>query len=230
MKKLLLFIALLSNVTVFGQYGLQVIVKPMVPSVNDSVFCIINTLPISGDCKYALEKKEINGSKITIDASFDSGCKCMNDGMHDTIPLGKLPEGKYTISFTVTDKNTTNLRSEDNICIVPFQVIDFSTFEVIELATSVNQKSSTPDAVLYQNTPNPFSAKTELKYSVPESAEKAVINVYALNGNMLLSKPITQTGSGGITVNGSELEAGTYIYTLLVNGVEVDSKRMILTK
>ncbi len=45
---------------------------------------------------------------------------------------------------------------------------------------------------------------------------------------MLLSKPLTQTSNGSITISGSELEAGMYIYTLAISGVEVDSKRMIL--
>lgn len=45
---------------------------------------------------------------------------------------------------------------------------------------------------------------------------------------MLLSKPLTKTGNGSITISGSELEAGMYIYTLAIGGVEVDSKRMIL--
>lgn len=33
----------------------------------------------------------------------------------------------------------------------------------------------------------------------------AVLYVFSLNGNMLLSKPITQTGNGSITISGSEL-------------------------
>ena len=45
---------------------------------------------------------------------------------------------------------------------------------------------------------------------------------------MLLSKPLTKTGNGSITISGSELEAGMYIYTQAIGGVEVDSKRMIL--
>ena len=99
--------------------------------------------------------------------------------------------------------------------------------------TTVTGFSSMPaviKAVLYQNSPNPFSNQTEIKYNLPENAENAAINVYSLNGNMLLSKPITQTGNGSITINGNELEAGTYIYTLSVDGVEVDSKRMVVVK
>ncbi|MBR2194628.1 MAG: T9SS type A sorting domain-containing protein [Salinivirgaceae bacterium] len=71
--------------------------------------------------------------------------------------------------------------------------------------------------------------EAEIKYFIPENAGNAVLYVFSLNGNMLLSKPLTQTGNGSITISGSELEAGMYIYTLAVNGIEADSKRMIIT-
>lgn len=93
----------------------------------------------------------------------------------------------------------------------------------------LNEADVTTNAFLFQNTPNPFSTQTEIKYFVPEDAENAVLYVFSLNGNMLLSKPITQTGNGSIIISGSELEAGMYVYTLAIGGVEVDSKRMILT-
>ena len=93
--------------------------------------------------------------------------------------------------------------------------------ESIETETSTN-------AFLFQNTPNPFTAETEIKYFVPVNADNAVIYVFSLNGNLLLTKPITQLGNGSIIINGNELEAGMYIYTLAVDGQEVDSKRMIL--
>ena len=52
--------------------------------------------------------------------------------------------------------------------------------------------------------------------------------MYSLNGNLLLTKPITQLGNGSVIINGNELEAGMYIYTLTVDGQEIDSKRMII--
>ena len=98
-----------------------------------------------------------------------------------------------------------------------------------EISEPTEEEDVITNAFLFQNTPNPFSTQTEIKYFVPENAVNAVLYVFSLNGNMLLSKPITQTGNGSITISGSELEAGMYIYTLAVNGIEADSKRMILT-
>jgi hypothetical protein len=83
---------------------------------------------------------------------------------------------------------------------------------------------------LFQNVPNPFDIETEIKYFISEISENAILYVFNLQGILKLQKPIYQKGEGSITIYGSELEAGMYIYTLVVNGKEVDSKRMILTK
>ena len=97
-------------------------------------------------------------------------------------------------------------------------------------ATDIKQtKTTNNSSFLFQNTPNPFSTQTEIRYYLPENTENACIYVFSLNGNMLLSKPLTETGNGSITISNNELEAGMYIYTLVIDGVEVDSKRMILT-
>jgi len=46
----------------------------------------------------------------------------------------------------------------------------------------------------------------------------------------LMSFPIIQIGFNIITVYASALPAGMYLYTLVVDGVIIDTKRMILTK
>ena len=85
-------------------------------------------------------------------------------------------------------------------------------------------------AILYQNTPNPFTSNTEITCYLPEDTRNAVIYIYNLQGVELNSYPLTQTGLNAIIVNGSMLPAGMYLYTLVVNNAIVDTKRMILTK
>ncbi len=97
-------------------------------------------------------------------------------------------------------------------------------------ATLINQVVGPGSAFLFQNTPNPFSHETEIKYYVPENADNAVLYVFSLQGNMLLTKQISQLGNGSITISASELQPGMYIYTLAVDGQEADSKRMIITE
>ena len=56
-----------------------------------------------------------------------------------------------------------------------------------------------------------------------------MIAVLDLNGKMLLQFPNLR-GASQVTINGSSLQAGMYLYTLVVNGEEIITKKMILTK
>ncbi len=85
-------------------------------------------------------------------------------------------------------------------------------------------------ATLSQNVPNPFNQTTEIGYFLPETTQKAVLYIYNMNGLQLKSIPIQNTGNGSVTINGSEFQPGMYIYTLVADGHEIDTKRMILTQ
>lgn len=85
-------------------------------------------------------------------------------------------------------------------------------------------------AKLYQNAPNPFSEETAIEYYVPTDAKSASLYVFNLTGEMLQSLPISSFGHGSVMISGSTLQAGMYVYSLVVDGQMVDTKRMILTK
>jgi hypothetical protein len=95
---------------------------------------------------------------------------------------------------------------------------------------SSNSDNNLPKAILYQNSPNPFSVCTEVKYYIPEDTKNAIIYISNLQGGLIAQKTLFSTGDGSIEINGSELKAGMYIYTLVVDGKEIDTKRMILTE
>ena len=85
-------------------------------------------------------------------------------------------------------------------------------------------------AELYQNSPNPFSSTTVIEYYVPDEATSAELFVFNLNGELLQTYPVEPLGHGAVTINGSTLSAGMYVYTLVVDNQIADTKRMILTK
>jgi hypothetical protein len=106
--------------------------------------------------------------------------------------------------------------------------------ETIEaLKNGTKEGGSVPDgsvvASLSQNRPNPFRTSTVVSCVLPDDVSSAFLCVYDLNGNQKLRNNITERGNVDITIEGNTLTAGMYIYTLIADGVEIDSKRMILT-
>lgn len=83
---------------------------------------------------------------------------------------------------------------------------------------------------LYQNRPNPFSTSTTISMSLRSDVAQAVLYIFDMQGALLKTVPVNDRGNVSITINGGELNAGMYIYSLVADGNEIASKRMILTK
>lgn len=90
--------------------------------------------------------------------------------------------------------------------------------------------NKTTIAQLKQNVPNPFSQSTQISFTISALSQNAMLNIYNMQGTEIKSYPITRTGEQSVTINGSELNPGMYMYTLIVDGQEIDTKRMILTR
>ena len=86
------------------------------------------------------------------------------------------------------------------------------------------------DAVLFQNTPNPFTETTQIRMNLPVGTTNAQIIIFNLEGKHLKSYPIQGEGDVSVTIQANELEAGMYIYSLVANNKVVSTKQMILTK
>ena len=84
-------------------------------------------------------------------------------------------------------------------------------------------------AELFQNAPNPFNTTTTIRYQLPLSVNQAFLNVYDMNGKQIKSFKVN-TGQGQIRFEPQALAAGMYIYTLIADGKEIATKRMILTQ
>jgi len=83
---------------------------------------------------------------------------------------------------------------------------------------------------LYQNSPNPFNKITTFGYDLPLDTHEASIHIYDLNGTEFVAFPIDTFGRGELTIDGGTLHAGMYLYSLIADGMLVDTKQMILTK
>ena len=86
------------------------------------------------------------------------------------------------------------------------------------------------EATLAQNRPNPFSATTVIECYLPSTVADASVYVYDLQGKQLLHLPVADRGNTSVTVEARRLGAGMYVYALIADGREIDSKRMIITE
>ena len=94
------------------------------------------------------------------------------------------------------------------------------------------QESNTESiaATLHQNTPNPFTEATTISYVIPLEVQQASIYIYNMLGEQLGKYDISVFGDGNVTISANELYAGTFLYSLVVDGKLIDTKQMILTQ
>ena len=105
--------------------------------------------------------------------------------------------------------------------------------DAIRKAQSYTTDIASIDAIvtaLYQNKPNPFSERTNIRVDIAENVTTATLYIYNMNGEQITEYPITERGATSITIDGGSLSAGMYLYTLIADGQVIDTKRMILTK
>lgn len=92
-----------------------------------------------------------------------------------------------------------------------------------------NEKMALKKNVLYQNMPNPFKEQTTIQFELTNDVKDAAICVFDMQGKMLLNKPIS-SGMESISINSHELGKGIFLYSLIVNGQEIDTKKMVISK
>lgn len=97
--------------------------------------------------------------------------------------------------------------------------------------TSIDESASEVDMVrMDQNKPNPFSESTVITLNIPEKTQKANIFIYDMSGKQVQAIPVNERGETNITVYASDLSAGMYIYTLVVDGKVVVTRKMIVSE
>ena len=97
--------------------------------------------------------------------------------------------------------------------------------------TGIEETVSDVDMVrMDQNKPNPFSESTVITLNIPEQTQKASIIIYDMSGKQVQNIAVNERGETNITVYASDLTAGMYIYTLVVDGKVNVTRRMIVSQ
>jgi hypothetical protein len=84
------------------------------------------------------------------------------------------------------------------------------------------------DAItLGQNIPNPFDEETVISYFIPDNVLQAEISFYNFKGKLIKKVPLAGRGEGDLTVHASGLSNGTYTYSIIADGIVIDTKKMV---
>jgi hypothetical protein len=103
-----------------------------------------------------------------------------------------------------------------------------------ELILALKNGSTSPvtitSAYLNQNTPNPVSGSTTIRYHIPEQSTSARLTLTNAKGQVIKTINLNNRGAGQLSLATSSMAAGTYHYTLYVDGRQADTKRFVVAR
>jgi len=147
-----------------------------------------------------------------------------------TVPLVKATQEQLYTSYAIANQNN---KIED----LENKLAQLSTLvEKLRTQTEENPQGGNYELhlkkapALHQNQPNPFNENTLVDYFLPESVKNAYIQVTAVDGKVVGTLKIQEKGKGQVTIKAATYPAGTYFYSLVVNGQVFETKRMVLSR
>src|SRR6201991_3907695 len=94
-----------------------------------------------------------------------------------------------------------------------------------------NSLKSESATYLGDNFPNPASTSTTISYSLPAGVTAAACQVYTLDGKAITSLVLSPSaGKSQVQLNTGGLASGIYMYSLIVNGKVLDTKKLVISK
>jgi Chaperone of endosialidase len=89
------------------------------------------------------------------------------------------------------------------------------------------KKNNMSDYLLGQSTPNLTNGSISIDYSIPSISCTSEVMVFDMQGKFIKSYDVVP-GKSSLTINKGELPTGMYLYSLVIGGSEVHTKRMII--
>lgn len=172
--------------------------------------------------------------------------QCTTTNISEIISNNRNISGCYVniVNSQILNNATVVVTAERGITISPnttfkegvyvlLSIMDSNSYSINEenifFENNTKDNSFKKDTLL-QNFPNPFTDLATIAFCIPENAISSYIQINSIYGNVVKRIPIDQSGENQIQINGKELKAGMYTYSLIVDGKLIDSKRMIVNK
>lgn len=77
--------------------------------------------------------------------------------------------------------------------------------------------------------PNPAYYESTIEYKLPAGTEQAEFRIYDINGAEV-SRYTVDNNFSNLLISNNDIKPGTYFYSMVVNGKEVETKKVILLK
>ncbi len=216
-------------------------------------FCDIQakSFRVASDIRYKTEISELENSLdkiLSIDgvSFFWQDANGLKSTTETTPTSGFIAQDIEKVIPNLVYSDSTGYKTMDYIGLLPYvvesikelnQKVETQEEYIQELEAQVGTSTgSLKDVIaqrneskLYSNNPNPFNTETTIKYFVSTNASKAYVTIYDLNGKQLMSNAISNFGEGEILILAGDLSAGMFLYSLIVDGILIDTKKMIIT-
>lgn len=163
-----------------------------------------------------------------------SGTPLTNSG----VILRDIPAGACQEVYVTIDQPEANVKVFKDI---QFELTDLcQQYEApsaavsidIEFVEKVTSTSLLPEelrtAKLGQNSPNPATETTQIPYHIPAAGRQAKLEIMGMDGRVVREFKIDGKGDGQINLPTQSLYQGIYLYRLMIDGIQIDTKKMTI--
>lgn len=186
--------------------------------------------------KYDIEKRLMTGF---VAQDVEKAAKQLNYDFSG-VKVPPTPDGLYALTYSdfvvplvkaVQELSKMNDTKDSEINNLEIRIEKLEAMMNVQSSSAViNQQVINSKAVAtIQNAPNPFSNATTIQYILPQKFTSAKMIIADNTGNVVKQINLT-TGKGSINFNAAGLAAGTYNYSLYVDGNLIAGKQMIKVK
>jgi len=186
---------------------------------------------IAADENHEIEKIQFTGF---IAQDVDKAAKSIGYDFSGIDKSGKIMGLRYSDFVVPLVKAVQELSKMNDEKDAKIEGLQKQIDELKTIISSTNGNATTnvtlSVASIEQNTPNPFNKATNIKYSLPDKFTNAQIIITDKNGKTLKQVNVSGSGKGTVNIDAATLSAGTYSYSLIIDGRIISSKQMVLTK
>lgn len=190
---------------------------------------VVNTSSMAITTKVSREMiQEVEGSRN----NFCWGIQCYGFGTDESPIPSTIQAGAADDTFHGYYEHQENLGTT----IIEYCFFDQDNVQDKTCVTTTFIISNANDIANYKNdielksvAPNPVVGLSNFTYSIPGNPNNARVVIYNMVGSMVKDIPLS-SNKGVVVIDGRDFEVGVYFYSLIIDGQNTATKRMIVAR